>query len=168
MQKEALNRILIVGDAGRGKTTLASKLSVKLGISNYSTDDFYHEVKFLKIRDREEAKNLIQEVFEEEKWIVEGTTQWLYEFGLQKADVIIHLEFKNTLVQWISLFRRYLGRDNETLHGLYKLMRHALYKKHKLGYRKGKPTSAEIVEPYKDKVITLSSFKEIDGYFNSL
>jgi len=47
-------------------------------------------------------------------------------------------------------------------------MKHVFYKKHKIGYRKGKPTSTEVIEPYKDKVITLSSFKEIDTFFNSL
>lgn len=120
------------------------------------------------MRDRGEAINLISKVFENEKWIIEGTTKQLYKFGLQSSDIIIHLRFKNIPVQWISLFKRYLSRDNETLYGLYKLMRHALYKKHKLGYRKGKPTSAEIIEPYKDKVIALSSFKEINDYFNSL
>ena len=47
-------------------------------------------------------------------------------------------------------------------------MRHVLYKKYHLGYRKGKPTPAEIVEPYKYKVTTLSSFREIDDFVNSL
>jgi len=34
-------KIIIIGDAGRGKSTLASKLSKKLNISYYSTDDFF-------------------------------------------------------------------------------------------------------------------------------
>jgi len=47
-------------------------------------------------------------------------------------------------------------------------MKHVLYKKHHLGHRKGKPTPIEIIEPYKHKVITLSSFKEIDKFIDSL
>jgi len=47
-------------------------------------------------------------------------------------------------------------------------MRHVLYKKYHLGYRKEKPTPTEIIEPHKHKVITLSSFKEINNFLNSL
>lgn len=59
-------------------------------------------------------------------------------------------------------------RDNETITGLYKLMKHVFYKKYHLGYRKGKPTATEIIEPHKHKVVILSSFKEINDFMNSL
>ena len=164
MTKKILNKILIVGDACRGKSTLASKISTKLGIQNYSTDDFYYEIKFTKIRDRKESINLISKIFQDERWIIEGTTEHLIEYGLHSADIIIHLRYKSILTQWIFLIKRYFKRDNETVGGLYKLMKHVLYKKHHLGYRKGKPTPTEIIESHKDKVITLSSFKEINDF----
>jgi adenylate kinase family enzyme len=163
-----LNRILIVGDAGRGKSTLAQKISTKLGIPHYSTDDFYYETKFTKIRDRKESIAKIKEIFKKEKWIIEGTTNHLIEQGLYSADLIIHLRYKNILTQWMVLFKRYLKRDNETIRGLFSLMKHVLYKKYKLGGRKGKLTHTEIVSPHKHKVITLSSFKEINEFINSL
>lgn len=162
-----VNKILIVGDACRGKSTLAAKLSTKLGIPHHSTDDFLYEVKFTKYRDRQEAVDLISKIFGNEKWIVEGTTKMLYKFGLESSDVIIHLKYKNIPIQWFYLIKRSLSRDNESLKKLCKLMKHVLYKKYRLGYRKGKLTSSEIIEPYKDKVITLSSFKEIDNFVNS-
>jgi len=34
-------KIIIIGDAGRGKSTLATKLAEKLGILHYSTDDSF-------------------------------------------------------------------------------------------------------------------------------
>ena len=168
MQKKILNKILIVGDAGRGKSTLAQKLSAKLRIQNYSTDDFFYEIKFTKKRDRQESIDKIKEIFKKEKWIIEGTTKHLIEPGLHSADLIIHLKYKNIPTQWFILFKRYLTRENETIKGLFNKMKHVLYKKHKLGYRKGKPTPTEIVDPHKHKVITLSSFKEIDEFVNSL
>lgn len=168
MQKDNLNKILIVGDAGRGKSTLAEKISEKLGIPYYSTDDFYYEVKFSKVRDRQESVDKILEVFKNEKWIVEGTTKRLIEHGLHSADLIIHLQHKNIPTQWMILFKRYLGRKEETIWGLFSLMKHVLFKKYKLGDRKGKPTPTETIEPHKHKVITLSSFKEIDKFVDSL
>jgi len=168
MTKKILNKILIVGDACRGKSTLASKISTKLGIQNYSTDDFYYEVKFTKVRDRKESIESIKKIFQGERWLIEGTTKHLIEPGLHSADIIIHLRYKNILTQWIFLIKRYFKRDNETIGGLYKLMKHVLYKKHHLGYRKGKPTPTEIIELHQHKVIILSSFKEIDNFLNSL
>jgi adenylate kinase family enzyme len=168
MEKKALNRILIVGDAARGKSTLAENLSKKLGIPHYSTDDFFYEIKFSKVRDRAEAVEQIKEIFKKEKWIIEGTTKRLVEHGLHSADMIIHLQHKNIPTQWFILFRRYLKRDNETIFGLFKLMKHVLFKKYKWGDRKGKPTPSEIIDPHKHKVITLSSFKEIDEFLKNL
>jgi hypothetical protein len=72
------------------------------------------------------------------------------------------------LAQWMVLIKRYFKRDNETLRKLFSLMRHVFYKKYKLGDRKLKLTHTELVESYKHKVITLSSFKEIDEFLNSL
>ena len=63
MTKEIPNKILIVGDAGRGKSTLALNISKKLGIPHYSTDDFYYEVKFTKVRNRPESITKISEIF---------------------------------------------------------------------------------------------------------
>ena len=168
MKKEILNRILIVGDAGRGKSTLASKISTKLGIPHHSTDDFYYEVKFTKVRDRPESITKISEVFKTEKWIVEGTTEYLLEPGLYSADKIIYLKYRNIFTQWLSLIKRYFQRDNDTILGTLGLMRHVLYKKYGLGYRKGKRTPSILIELRKHEVITLSSFKEINDFLNSL
>ena len=168
MADRTLNKILIVGDAGRGKSTLASKISTKLGIPKYSTDDFYYEVKFTKVRDRPESIAKISEVFKKEKWIVEGTTEYLLEPGLHSADIIIHLKYKNIPTQWAIIFKRYFQRDNDTILGSLRLMRHVLYKKYGLGYRKGKRTPSMLIEPRKHEVVTLSSFKEINDFLNSL
>lgn len=162
------NKIIITGDAGRGKSTLAKILSEKLGIQSHSTDDYFYEVKFSKPRDRQEALRLISENYHKDKWIVEGTTYWLLEPGLKSADVIIYLHYKNILSQWFSILKRGLFRKNETLSGTLSLMRHVFYKRYKLGYKKGKMSHAELLEPYKDKVVALSSFKEINDFVNSI
>jgi adenylate kinase family enzyme len=161
------NRILITGDAGRGKSTLASKLSLKLGIPHHSTDDFFYEIKFSKTRDRQEALSQISEKFKEDKWIVEGTTAWLLEPGMQSANVVIYLHYTNIISQWWALLRRGIFRKNERLRDTLALMRHVFYKRYGLGYKKGKMTHREFIEPYKDKTIALSSFEEIDDFVES-
>lgn len=168
MVNKTFNKILIVGDACRGKSTLASKISGKLGIPHHSTDDFYYEIKFSKVRNRQESIDKILEIYKNEKWIIEGTTEHLVCHGLDNADIIINLKYKNIFTQWLSLLKRYLERDNETLRGCIKLMKHVFYKRYKLGYRNGKLTPTELISPYNNKVITLHTFKEINNFMNSL
>lgn len=43
-------------------------------------------------------------------------------------------------------------------------MKHVFYKRYSLGYKKGKITHQEFIEPHKHKVVTLSSFKEIENF----
>ncbi len=162
------NKIIIIGDAGRGKTTLAEKLSKKLGMEYYSTDDFYYEVKFSKARTKEEAANLISKTYHNDKWIVEGTTQWLLRPGLESSDLIIYLKYKNILHQWFVIIKRHFVRKDESLWQTFLLLRHVLYKRYGWGHKKGKPKHHEVLAPYKDKVLTLSSFKEIDNFIKGL
>lgn len=162
------NRILITGDAGRGKSTLASKLSARLQIPHHSTDDYFFEIKFSKPRDRQEALKEITIVFEQDKWIIEGTTAWLLEPGMKSADIILYLHYRNILFQWFTIFKRSLFRKNEDLKDTFALMRHVFYKRYGLGYKKGKMTHKEFVGQYQDKVVILSSFREIEDFVNSL
>jgi adenylate kinase family enzyme len=167
--KPDLNRILVIGDAGRGKTALAEKLSIILGIPKYSTDDYYYEIKYSKPRERQEAIASISALYHHDQWIVEGTTQWLWRPGLESADLILLLSHANVLVQWWVLIKRHMGRrDEETFGELLKLMKHVFYKRYGLGYRKGKESHAQIVEPFAHKVVVLKSFEEIDDFVGGL
>ena len=157
-------KIIIIGDAGRGKTTLADKLSKKLGINHYSTDDFYYEVKFSKVRTREEALNLISKVYLDNKWIVEGSTQWLLQPGLDSADLIIYLKYINIFPQWLVLIKRHFTRGDKNIWHTILLLRHVLYKRYGWGHKRGKIKHHEVVAPYRHKTVELSSFKEIEEF----
>lgn len=167
-QKKSFEKIIIMGDAGRGKSTLASHLSKKLGIPHHSTDDYFYEIKFSKPQDKQQSIDEISKLYHNQKWIVEGTTHHLLEPGLPCADAIIHLTHKNIANQWACLIRRYFQRDNERLIDLLKFMKHVLYKKHGWGYKKGKPTNTDLIASYPEKTITLSSFKKMDEFLNTL
>lgn len=165
---EKYKKIIIIGDAGRGKTALAAKLSEKLGINHYSTDDFYYEVKFTIPREREECLGLINKIYAKDEWIVEGTTQWLLKPGLDLSDIIIYLKYKNILSQWLTLIKRHFTRGDETILQTLHLLRHVFYKRYGLGYKKGKPKHEEIIASYLNRVIILSSFSEIDNFVKQI
>lgn len=161
-------KIIITGDAGRGKSTLAEKLSIKLHIPHHSTDDYFYEYKFFKRRDRKNAFEQISKLYHGDKWIVEGTTAWLLDPGMNSADLIIYLRYKNILSQWSTLLRRSFVRKEDTIKDTVILMRHVLYKRYRLGYKRGKMTQMEFVSPHKDKLVVLSSFGEIDDFLKTI
>jgi adenylate kinase family enzyme len=166
MPQKILNKIIITGDAGRGKTGLAKRLSEKLGIPYYSTDDYYYEVKFTKPRDKQESVDGVSKVYKEEKWIVEGTTEHLIAPGLDSADLVICLKYNNIFAQWIYLIKRHF--HHEITGSLWDILRHVFYKRYGLGYRRGLPTIYEFVAPYNEKLVTLSSFKEMNNFLHTL
>jgi adenylate kinase family enzyme len=150
-----------MGDAGRGKSTFAEKLSKKTGIPVYSTDDFFWKVKFTEPRDRAESERMISEIFKKSEWIVEGSTRRLLNEALPLADQIYLLEFKNILLQYVVLIKRCFSREHERLIDLWKLLKHVTYKKYLKGYGTHMPPLKEMLKPYAHKVKSLRSFKEI-------
>lgn len=161
-------KILILGDAGRGKTTFAESLSKKLNISKYSTDDFYWEIKFTKPRGKDKDIEMAKEVFDNQNdWIVEGTTRRMLKLGLEEADQIFYLTYKNIFHQIWALYKRNRSRDDENLKNVLDLILYQVKKKKKWGKFKHEESFEDILKPYENKVIRLESFGEIDGYLKS-
>jgi adenylate kinase family enzyme len=165
-----MNKILIIGEAGRGKTTLAKTVSETLDLPHHSTDDLFWETKYSVPKERALALRLAEELYEKEKWIMEGTTQWLIEPGLEHADTILFLNFKTIFHQWFFIVKRFCFEKNnkESFKSLFQLLRHVFYKKYKLSYKKDSVTHRELLKPYWSKVIELSSFKEISEFCGNL
>ncbi|MEK7116618.1 MAG: hypothetical protein AAB837_00435 [Patescibacteria group bacterium] len=160
-------KILILGDAGRGKSTFAQKLSDKTGILHYSTDDFFWKVKFTEPNDKEQSVREISNIYKQDEWIMEGTTRRLIREGLEKADVVYLLQFNHMIQQYYSLIKRKFRRKHESLGDLWGLLKHVTYKKHKKGYSNNAPLE-EMLKPYERKIIRLDSFKKIDQYLDSI
>lgn len=163
-----IKRILIVGDSGRGKSTLAQKLSEKLNIKHHSTDDFFWKVKFTVATDKDTSVKNISKIYHQKSWIVEGSTRSLIKEGIERSDQIIHLVHPSLISQFWTLFKRKLKRNEETWMNLFGLYKHLIMKRFKFGEQKGKKSLDEMLEPFTQKIVKLKSFKEIDDFLNSL
>jgi adenylate kinase family enzyme len=161
-------KILILGDAGRGKSTFAKRLSKKISLPHYSTDDFFWKIKFTVPNDKEKSVEEISHVYDKNEWIVEGGTRRLIQKGLEKSDVIYLLKFENIIHQYYFLIKRNLMRKHENFVDLWNLLKHVTYKKYKKGYGNHMPHIDDLLEPYKDKVVKLNSMNEINQYINSI
>ena len=165
------NRILIVGDAGRGKTTLALRLSEKLGLPANSTDDIFWKKKFTVKENAATGALKAQALYSGERWIVEGTTASLWEAGLPLAEVIVHLRFRSLIEQWYVILKRAWRRKNEAVYqesllSVMLLLRHVTYKRYGLGYKKNDLTTEQDLLPYADKVIELHDHSEIEAFLD--
>jgi adenylate kinase family enzyme len=153
-----MKRVLIVGDAGRGKSTFAEALAAKTGLPRYSTDDFFWKTKFAEVADADVALAGVSEIYPRDEWIVEGSTRRLVAPGLGRADVIYALKFPGMLHRYRELVRRHRRRKDERLWHILKLLVHVTRKKLGGSYR----GFEEMIAPYEGKVIRLESFADID------
>lgn len=160
-------RILIIGESGRGKSVLAHRLSERLSIPFYSTDDFFWKIKFSEPEDKEGSKIKIAEVYKTEKWIMEGSSNHLFKPGLEPSEIIINLVFGNIFQQWWSLIKRNRARKHEGLKDLFNFIVYVTKKR--FGIKNNKEAiKTELLKPYSEKVIILKSFKQIDSFLKSI
>lgn len=87
-----IKRICVVGAPGTGKTTLSKKLSkiYKLPVCHL---DSLHQLPNWELRDEKERDNMILEETKKEEWILDGTfTNTLLE-RVNRADLVIFLDY---------------------------------------------------------------------------
>ena len=105
-----MNRIIVVGSSGAGKTTLAKGLSLKLGLPHYELDSFFHQKGWQPL-DNDEFKARVNEVTGQPGWIVCGN--YFTKLGgkeyWSKADTVIWCDYSFPLV-FSRLLRRTLKR----------------------------------------------------------
>ncbi len=154
------SRIVIIGDAGRGKTTFAQYASDEFGIPMYSLDDILWKEKYSEIENRPAAIGKIKDIVSGDAWIIEGTTRYLAEYGFDRAHVIYHFQHRTVIGQVTHLVWRHLKKRESTFAELCKLVLHSIYKRYGIGYQRGKKTWEEILEQHSSKVVHISSRRE--------
>ncbi len=112
------NRICIIGGSGTGKTTLANKLSEIYELPVTHIDGIHHLSNW-EIRDTEERDKIILSIIENEKWIMDGTYKSTLRPRMEKADLIIWLDY-STFAQMRGILKRFFtnkGKEKDEIPG---------------------------------------------------
>lgn len=162
MDISTCKRVVTLGDSGRGKSTLSKHLSGKYNLKYIELDDIFWLKKFTEKRTDEEQIGLLKDILaKENNWVIEGSTRHLVSLCLEQADCIIHLSFKNILIQWYYVLKRGFKRKDSLKESL-NLCVHLFKKRYGLGNSKGKQSVRDMIKPFSEKVIELNSWEKIN------
>ncbi|WP_306795338.1 AAA family ATPase [Cohnella sp. GbtcB17] len=95
-----MNRILIIGSAGSGKSTLSQRISEELKLPVIHLDKYYWKPNWVPTPN-EEWDNFVIEATNQEQWIMDGNYTRTLDLRLKRADTVIFLD----LSRWLCLYR---------------------------------------------------------------
>ena len=158
-------KIHIIGCSGAGKTYLANALAKKYNIPHFDLDDIQWDNNaegYGTKRPLEERNALLQEVLNNNEWVIEGVYYAWVQQSFDEADKIYVLDmprylYKSRII--IRSIKRKLGIQQgkrETLKSVYNLLKWT-----ETFQNKNLKEIKTILEKYENKVIWLSSKKDV-------
>lgn len=101
-----MERIVIIGCGGAGKSTLARQLGEKLDIPVVHLDRLFWKPGWVELP-RDEFDALVQQELEKEKWIMDGNFDRTIPQRIARCDTVIYLDF-NRLTCLLGVMKRVL------------------------------------------------------------
>ncbi len=99
-----MRRVMVVGGAGAGKSTLASQLGAITGLPVIHIDPMYWKPGWVQ-REVAETHAMIREAIRQESWIFDGNGTSTFTERLARADTLIFLDVSTPLRLWRVLKR---------------------------------------------------------------
>ena len=91
-----MNKILVVGCPGAGKSTFSQKLNKILNVPLYHLDNIWHKSDKTHIT-RDEFDLKLKEILLTDEWIIDGDYSRTYEIRIEYANTIIFLDYPTKL-----------------------------------------------------------------------
>lgn len=94
-----MKRVLIIGNAGSGKTTFALKLAKKTNLPLVHLDKIYWKGNWEHI-DKESFDNILQEELEKHEWIIDGNFNRTLPHRLKYCDTVFYFDIPTITCIW--------------------------------------------------------------------
>lgn len=105
-----MQRIIITGIPGAGKSTFARSLGTQLDLPVFHLDRYFWNAGW-KASSRETFNQKLTELLEQDRWILDGNYRRTIPYRLEYADTAIHLDLPRRLAMY-RVFRRILTYRN--------------------------------------------------------
>ncbi|RKI38870.1 adenylate kinase [bacterium D16-51] len=87
-----MDKIIIIGSPGSGKSTFARKLRDVTGIPLYYLDMLWHKPDRTNYT-REEFDTSLKEIIKKDRWIIDGNYQRTMELRMKECDTVFLMDF---------------------------------------------------------------------------
>ena len=107
-----MERVMIIGCGGAGKSTLARKLGEKTGLPVVHLDQIWWEPGNWQHIEREEFDERLAREMEKSRWILDGNFNRTIEARLEACDTVIYLDYPRLVCMknWIGRVIKNWGR----------------------------------------------------------
>ena len=160
-------KIMIIGCPGSGKSTFARKLSEIINIPIYHLDMIWNKPDKTTIS-REEFDKKLTEIFEKEKWIMDGNYQRTLGKRLKECDTVFLLDYPTEVC--LSGANMRIGQKREDMPWVEENLDEE-FKQKILNFSQNKlPEIYELLSKYKESknIIIFKTREESEDYLKKL
>ena len=86
-----MNRIMILGCCGSGKSTLSRKLRELTGLPLYHLDQYYWKTNWTETP-KDEWEKIVTGLAHKDRWIIDGNYGGTMDVRFEKADTIVYMD----------------------------------------------------------------------------
>lgn len=161
-----MERIIVIGCPGAGKSTFARKLRDKTGLPLYHLDMIWHKPDKTHIS-REEFDGLQEAILHTPKWIIDGNYSRTMERRLQMCDTVFFLDLPTDLC--LQGVQKRIGVKREDMPWVEDVFDDEFRKFIERFTNTERPGIYVLLEKYPEKnLVIFRSHTEIDQYFKAL
>lgn len=162
-----MQKVIIIGSSGAGKSTFARRLRDKTGLPLYYLDMLWHRPDRTTVS-REEFDARLGEILKRDRWILDGNFQRTLEVRLRACDTVFLLDYP--LEVCLSGVENRVGQVREDMPWVETEF-DPEFKRWIMDFPEQRlPQIYELLDKYRDgrKIIVFQSRQEADGYLDML